>query len=529
MFFQKPQIATNDVTSVPAPTGGLNARDSLVAMPPGDAIVLENWWPQPYGCSIRKGSKKMTTGLAGRIDSFAEWADPTGGGKLFAWAAGNMYDVTAGGAVGAALVTALTNSIWNSVQVTNAAGNNLIALNGIDDGIIYTSGGVARIVAGTGVAPNTWAGINPNIAVQPTVHQHRLWVVERGSSAAWFLPPDAVQGTFVKYDFGPLFSKGGYLAFLATWTVDDGNGAEDHLVGLSSNGEAVVYGGTDPTDDTKWFLVGVYVIGAPVSSRIGFAKAGGDLLALTEQGVVSMSAEIVSTKVESAVVPLTSNKIQYLISTAVTNSGTLSGWDLRYYPRYNMVLVNVPTVTSDVAYQIAANQLIGSWCTFTNKPATMWGSFLDEPVYGTADGIVYLGWSGSQDDVEIDGSGGSGVIAKVKQAFNYFGSPATIKQVGMYRPTFVCSLPVSINSAISYDFTDTTLAAPGSSYPTSTPLWGIAIWGTAVWGGSSVVQKDWISGSGMGSAVSLQMVTQSDGEVLWVTTDYVLEKGWGVF
>ena len=240
MFFGAPVPGVFEPVTVPAPIGGLNARDSLVAMPETDAIVLTNWWPQPYGCSVRKGYIEWATGLTDEVETRATWADIDGDEVLFAWAGTSMWDVTTRGAVGTADITGLTNARWNWVNLTNSAGNNLIAVNGFDNGIIYKAAGLARITAGDGIVANTWAGLNPAVAIQLTVHQSRLWAVEKDSSAGWYLPPDAIQGTFVKFDFGPLFSKGGFLEFLTTWTLDDGNGAEDHLIAVSSEGEAVV-------------------------------------------------------------------------------------------------------------------------------------------------------------------------------------------------------------------------------------------------------------------------------------------------
>ena len=235
MEFWTPKAAgVNKVASVPSPVGGLNARDSIVAMPETDALVMQNWWPQPYGCTIRKGSRKWVTDFPDPVNSLAAWADVDGTQMLFAWGGTDFYDASTAGTAGTALISGLTNDIWESVVLNNAAGNALIALNGFDDAILYTSGGGAqRIVAGDGIVANTWAGISPQSAVCPTIHQHRLWVVEDGTSNGWFLPPDQRQGTFVKYDFGPLFSKGGFLQFLITWTLDDGSGATDHLKPVS--------------------------------------------------------------------------------------------------------------------------------------------------------------------------------------------------------------------------------------------------------------------------------------------------------
>jgi hypothetical protein len=49
-------------SSITAPIGGLNARDSLAAMPPQDAVTLDNWFPTPTTVDLRKGYTQWSTG-----------------------------------------------------------------------------------------------------------------------------------------------------------------------------------------------------------------------------------------------------------------------------------------------------------------------------------------------------------------------------------------------------------------------------------------------------------------------------------
>lgn len=528
MFLAKPVPPRNKTVTVPSPVGGLNAFDSLAAMPPTDAVVLQNWWPQPYGLSVRKGYAQWATNMPSTVESIAGWYDFAGNGKLFAWSNGNMYDISARAAVGAPIVTALTNSRWETALVTNSAGNFLICVNGQDDGIIYRPTGVFRITAGTGVPPNTWAGIAPSNAAMPCVHQRRLWVVERDSSRGWYLPPDSIQGTFTAFDFGPQFARGGYLQALATWTIDDGNGAEDHLVAISSNGECVVYAGTDPSDSTKWGLVGVYYVGAPIAGRRFVTKAGGDLQILTQRGVVSLTEQLVSTKVQDAEMPLTSRKIQFLIQELAQTYATLNGWELRYYPPANMMVVNVPSLVAGGNSQLAANMITKAWTQFLGVDAACWGVFDDAIYFGDYDGNVQLFWTGNSDGVLIDNTGGVGITTAAQQAYSYLGDRATQKQVGMYRPMFLTGGSIGLQSAIAYNFEDQAVLSPGYVPLPLGSLWGSGRWGSAFWAGGSTVRQSWIQAQGMGVAASLKMVTLTSADVLWVATDYSYVEGRGI-
>ena len=392
------------ITTVPAPIGGLNARDSLAAMPPNDAVVLENLWPQPYGCTISKGTSEYSVGFPASVNSLASWNSATASvaAKLFAWSLTSMYDVT-NGTIGAAIVAGLGTATWQSVSMTNSAGSHLVAVNGTDDGILYNNVGVQRFVAGDGIVNNTWNQINPTSAIQVAVHQGRLWAVEKNTARGWYLPVGQIYGIFTSFDFGPLFSRGGYLQYLATWTLDDGNGAADQLVAVSSRGEAVVYAGTNPNSSTTWGLVGVYYIGAPVAGYNSATKIGGDLALLTQRGVVSMTALLTSTRINRAEDVLKSSKIQFLISEATKLYSANAGWVLLFVPMYNMLLCNVPVGSTNATYQFAANEVMpeAPWTKLTGMDALSWCLFNNKVYFGTNDGRILEAWTGNSSDVKL--------------------------------------------------------------------------------------------------------------------------------
>lgn len=528
MFVSKPRPPANRVATVPAPTGGLNARDSLAAMPATDAVIMRNLWPQPYGCAVRKGYRYHVTGLPTQVDTLATWNGVDGSAKMFAWSGTSMYDVTSSGAVGAAIVSTLSNAIWQWTSMSNSGGSFMIAVNGTDDAIGYRAAGVYRIVAGDGIVADTWAGLDPQDAIQVTVHQGRLWAVKNQSAVGYYLPVGAIQGTFVAFDFGPIFSRGGYLQYLATWTIDDGNGAEDHLVAVSSVGEVAVYQGTDPSDSTKWGLVGVYFAGAPVSGRRSFCKVGGDMALITQRGVVSLTNLLVSTKVNESRGILKSDKIQLLISYAVESYSALPGWQLTYAAPYNMLIVNVPSVLDEGNIQFASNQLMPTepWTQFTGWDAASMVVFNNLLYYGDYDGIIHQAWYGDQDGVDLTGANGSDIVWECQQAYSYLDAPSVQKQVGMYRPNFITNTNIGYNSRVDYDFVTASIEIPTPPPPDdSGSLWGTALWGVGVWSGSVGTDRLWNQSEGVGVAAALRIASQTSGEVVWVSTDYSYKTG----
>jgi hypothetical protein len=124
------------VKSVMAPTGGVNARDALANMPPTDAIVLDNWFPTPSYVVVRNGSQAWATGMVSAVETAAAYNGTTSR-KIFSWAAGKIFDTTAQGAVGAAVVSALNSSRWQTAMFNAGGGGVLACFDGVDAPLRY--------------------------------------------------------------------------------------------------------------------------------------------------------------------------------------------------------------------------------------------------------------------------------------------------------------------------------------------------------------------------------------------------------
>ena len=512
--------------TIPAPLGGLNVYDNLAMMSPTDAIKLINLVPQPYGCMVRKGYQVHASGIAGTVDSLGSWINRTGQTKLFAFGDHKMFDVTLAGPVGVPLISSLNSNYWQSIGFANIAGTHTIFMNGVDNPILYNISGAQRLIAGNGSVTNTIAGVNPATFIQATVHQHRLWFVPVNDTRGWFLDPDAIYGTALYFDFGPFFKKGGYLSTLATWSVDSGEGSNDKLVAVSSNGEAAVFSGTDVKVANAWAHSGTFFIGSPIRGRRYFTDIAGDLLYLTSTGIVSMSTVLVSTQVNTSNASIYSKKIQFLLSDLTSSLFDMDGWELQCFPAINLLVINIPTIYSGETGQLVNSVPNNAWCTFTNMDARCWHRLSTLPYFGDSKGRVLRAWIGDRDNVDVDGSGGTNILSKCQQAFSNFDSPTMQKQIGLYRPTFMGARKVGYNAKIVYDYVTPELNLPsGSVAKSSAALWGQALWGTSKWSGGYLVQKDWASGEGMGTAVSLMLNLTSEVETTWVATDFTIRAG----
>jgi hypothetical protein len=523
------------IVTVPSATGGVDFLSSLFGMPAENAIRLTNWWPEVYGCTHRKGYREWTVGLPATVGSLYSFHSRTGQSLMYAFSGDGMYDVTARDtasthAVGTPVVTGLSTSIWQATMFANSGGTHKVFVSGQDNPIwLHQTAPPAvvydRLTAGDGIAPGTISGFNPAAAIDVTIHQKRLWFVEKDTTYGWYLPTEQVYGVASKFDFGPLFKRGGFLQSLATWTVGDGESTDDLLVAFSSEGDVVVYQGIDPNSIDTWGLKGVYYAGRPIAGHRFHCKVSGDLKFMTTQGLISMNTMFTSNQSVGPQESVEARPVQQFLAEQANLYGFLQGWDVKFVPSINMLIINIPSVTVDGSLQMVENTVNSKWSTFLGLDATCWlVDYQEVPFFGSGTRVLQ-GWTGNTDNVTLADNAGVPITALVQQAYNYFGTPANNKQVGLYRPNFLTNRSVAWKSMIAYDFLFHIPTVNTNPSATGTPRWDVAIWDAAYWTGGLHAQKQWASAEGVGFAGSLAMATKSDGEVVWVNTDYTVSSG----
>lgn len=506
---QRQEIAA--FASVPSPVGGWNARDSLAAMKDTDAVSLTNWFCLPSEIQVRAGYEQWATGITGQIESLMGWQSGTSA-NLFGAAGTNIYDVSASGAVGAAVQSSLTNAKWQHVVYELSGTTWLINVNGADKPRYYNGSAWTAI---DGASTPAITGVTTTLLVDVCAHKARLWFVEKDSLNAWYLPPNAVGGAATKFPFGQLFSRGGYLQTLATWSLDAGAGMDDYFVAITSEGEVAVYRGTDPSSSSTWALVGVYMLGTPIGRRCTI-KYAGDVLVITKDGLIPLSKGLMSSRV-NVQVTLT-NKIQTAISTATSQYGANFGWQTVLYPPENMLLLNVPVATG-MQEQYVMNTITGSWSRFTGWAANCWVLFQDRIYFG-GNGVTCRAWSSQADN-------GSNVVADVQQAFSYFGVKGKNKQWNLARPTIRANNSAAVLVGMNVDYRSEDPTGTISLTSTSGAKFGSAQFGSAKFGsGDLAVTTEWKAVEAIGMSGGLRMrVATNAGDARWVSTDYVLEEG----
>jgi len=497
--------AVSQPVSLPAPVGGWNARDALPSMQPADAVILENWYPATTEVTLRNGYAKHVTGITGQVETLMAYSGAATD-KLFAIAGGNVYDATSQGAVGAAVVTGLTNSRWGYCNIATSGGNFLSMANGVDAPRNY-NGSAWSTPAITGVTATTLR--------DPILYAQRQFFIGNNSLKVWYLPVQSIAGAAAAVDIAPFMTKGGYIVSHGTWTIDAGNGVNDHYVIMTNKGQIIVYQGTDPTSSTTWSMVGVWDIGAPVGHR-SLYKYAGDMLIICQDGVVPLSGALQSSRVQPRVA--ITDKIQYAISEAVTNYAGNFGWQLMYVPTINQLWVNVPIQEGQNQQQYVMNTITGSWCNYTGWNSNCMEMFNDEPYFG-GNGYVARAWYTNADD-------GNNITALGLQAFNNFNSAGSLKRFTMSRPIFRTDGAPSVYAGINIDFNTDIPTTSLTFTPTNYSKWDSTLWDVGTWGGALSVLQNWQGLNGVGYYGAPIVKTAASGiQVRWVSTDIVIEGG----
>ena len=491
--------------SLPAPTGGWNARDSLANMSPLDAVALTNWYPATTECVQRNGYSNHVTGITGYVETLMAYsgADTS---ELFAIANGNVYDVTTSGSVGSAVVTGLSNSRWQYTNISTSGGNFLSMANGLD---------APRIYDGSAWSTPTITGVTASELNSPLLYAERQFFIQKDTLKVWYLGVDAIAGAANPIDVAPFMTKGGYIVAHGTWTIDAGQGVNDHYVIMTNRGQVIVYQGTDPSVATDWAMVGVWDIGAPIGAR-SLYKYAGDMLIISQDGVVPLSGALQSSRVQPRVA--ITDKIQYAISAAISDYANNFGWQLMYVPGINQLWLNVPIETGINQQQFAMNTITGAWCNYTGWNANCFEMFNDEPYFG-GNGYVARAWYGNTDN-------GNNIQSFGLQAFNNFNNAGTLKRFTMSRPILRANGVPAVSAGINIDFNTSDTSNPLNYIPVDYGTWDAGIWDASVFGGSPTVYQQWQGLNGVGYyGAPIVKVLSAKLQVSWISTDIVIESG----
>lgn len=509
------RVGTSHPAFIDVAVKGWNTRDALAGMDPQFAPVLDNWFPRFGELELRGGMKTFATGVTGGVKTLYVYSPESGAAqKFFAASNSGIFNVTAGGAAGAA-VSACTNGYWHFLTATNSTGTTFLwGANGTDKVKLYDG---TTWVDLDGTSTPAITGITTTTINFPWLFKHRIFFTQKNSMNLWFLGIDAIAGAAQSLPLGNLFRKGGYLVSGTNWTLDSGNGPDDLLAVITSEGQLGVFQGTDPTDATKWALVGIWDVGKPLSPRC-FFPLGGDVCAMVESGVYPLS-RLLQSGVVNFKTALT-NPIQPTVSSTIATVGTTTqGWCGVLYPQFDALLINVP----GQSLQWVMNTVTGALCSFSGWAATAFIVKDGLLFYGAADGKVYKAWDG----VEVSDNG-IDIVTTAHLAYSDFKLPTELKRVELFRPLLSYDGPVEMRHGVSTDFNDLVITnvIPREGTNPGTP-WDTSPWDTSDWSPSVIRQRKWRTAAHVPAySLALWLQTASNTSKLsWSGTNAVISVG----
>lgn len=476
---------------IPAPVGGLNAISPIANMPATDAITLTNMFPQPGWIEIRRGHKvhQDLDPQASPVQSLMAYhALESASDKLFAVASASIYDVTvtlSASATVSAVHTGLGSARIQHTNFATSGGNFLWMANGANDPVVYD---------GSAFATASITGVTPSDIIAATVWKTRLWVTLKDQLSPAYLEPDAFQGTATPFDVQGVFTKGGYLQAIGSWSLDGGAGPDDYLALVTSRGEVAIYSGVDP-EDSGFGLRGVFSMGAPIGRRC-LTKMGADLAVISVDGIVPLSKALITDR-SAVLTAALSAKIQPLVNDAARDYGANFGWQLIGYPKGTRAILNIPVQETTQQIQYVMNTITGAWCKFDGENANCWEVFKDRLFFGGNAGVVY----------EADAQGpdeGAEFSYDLETAFNNLGTPR-LKQFTMARSLLTTDGRLYPGIALNIDFARGATVDPIASDVGDRALWDVARWDQDTFPIVQSILTDWLSVAGLGTWASIRM------------------------
>ena len=524
-----------------APVLGLDVSRPFTDQDSRTALILRNCIARRNGSELRGGFQRHTTNLGGvgteaSVKTMMGYQPPRGSGSaaqaaLFAACDdGDIYDVTAQTSEATVPTPAVTLPGQNEpgeVSFDNFATANTNYLLVVSAGAGYwtfddAGGWINRTASVTGAA-------TPLQFDFVTVWKNRIWFIQENSTQAWFLPVGLLVGAVSLFDFGPLLTHGGELRAMASWTLDAGDGVDDKLVIAGSQGDILVYGGTDPTAAATFGLIGRWYVGPPAAGRRFLGKYGGDLSILCENGVEYVSRMVAGQGLiqpETDVDNTLARRYTEVIGRDIRSTRGQRGWCVVLVPGQESAIVVTPHSAYVSGLQYCFSTIPSAWSEFKGMPMVSAEVFDGDLYFGTANGRVGRAFVCDSDDELTNGTVGAQVVADIQTAFVAPNDDRMrLKRPLLIMPMFQAPSAPSVLASINTEWSNSAVAGSPSFTPDSSAVWDSAVWNVALWGGALNTFISWLGATGLGVYLSLRLSFVGARGTLFTSWKCVYEPG----
>lgn len=510
------------VATMQPPVLGLNYREPAIALNPQSALVLDNFLPRGNHVDLRAGYANHVENIPGAVKSIAHYVGKLpSANKVFAFTdMGEIYDVTDRSKSPTLVIdTTQTDGIWDSVNTAGLDENYLIMVSPAGGYYTYSErdGFVKREITGKG-ADKRFAGIFN--------WKDRVWLIEEDSTRCYYLDVGAIQGNASEYDFYAVINQGGYLLYGCNWTFNAGYDIDDYMVLMTSQGEVIVYKGTNPDDPQTFVLEGVWFVGDAPAGRRSFTNFGGEMFVTSSLGIVPISA-LVNGKVANDF-QVSSAAIQPVFIEQFNSDKEKFGWELEMIYNQQFLLVKTPQDSFGNHVYYVMNTNTGAWATISGMPMLCTTQVGNEMYFGTANGLVCKAFVGDSDGADLSRNPGKPIIGRYMSGYNDFGAPANLKSFQMARPIFNSQDAPAVGVKM---FTQNDEMFPIVESRYMRPAGGI--WDTDKWdqskfalvGNGGATFASWIGLEGLGYYGALAISLIGKAGTQYIATTATMKKG----
>lgn len=487
--------------TIPAPTEGLNLKDSLDNMSETQAIVLDNYIPKDTKLVLRKGyntyysSEKSFLTLA----SYKKYNKS----RLIGISGGQAYNLTSSKDVKTYESVSFVENRCQTFQYKNY----MYFMNGIEiPKVFYINDNEKDVFEEWGFSAE---GLQPEAIVSGGISKQFLWFIEKGSMNVWHTTEAGnIAGKLNKFDLSHVSRFGGYLLAVCCWTLDGGQGIDDLTVFLTSEGEAIVYSGFNPNSADEWELKGTYKIPKPIGYQCTLPYQG-DIVIITEDGYMPLSKVLSLSQAGTSAIAF-SDKIRGLVLERTSSNSNKDGWQGIIYPKGGYAIFNVPVSRNFEQHVININN--GAWCRFTNIKSYCWCLFNDRLYFGSDYG-VYKFDEGYSDC-------GNYIYGEIQQAFSNLGFNG-LKKIQLLNPRTKSSTAYNLVISVNTDYGD-----DQSSFKETIGSSGVCKWNEVKWSSSKnttdtkwqtlkgKIRSQWMACSATGFKASIIFKTQTKGNLI---------------
>ena len=404
--------------------------------------------------------------------------------KMFAGQVNKLFDVSSGGPI--LVKSGQTSGNYAAAQMSNAGKDWLIAVNDAGDfplrfnGTSWVTLDPAAGAPSDGAATITYdpAKITPGVTDGKNLtyvwkYRNRLFFIELHTMNAWYLGIDSVGGVLKLIPLSGSASRGGHLVCGFSWSLDAGDGLSEKCCFVTSEGEALIFDGTDPGNAASWRQNGRYYISPPMGMN-AHTRIGGDVIVATVEGIVPMSQAIAKSRGQLELAALT-RPIKPLWRAEVKAKRD-KPWSIERWDEYGGMFVAIPGGEPGERACLVANNATTAWGRFT-WDATCFVRMRADMFFGNHQGVIMQAERSGYDD-------GKPYVATLVGGWELFRSGSAMTVWHQARAVFTAGnrepFVPQLDATTDYVVTIPPPPPPGSN-PGVQDVWDQGEWDDALW------------------------------------------------